>query len=151
VLKDYNDGLADAYDTLTDIKDEAAETAAKLEQKLARDRREYEAALVSRTSLLGLYAARHPSLETAGNRLLSIYRTANRKVRSTPAPGHFDERWVLRPLAEPTGAPPPDQGGASLDAELAQTRRALSDAVEEINAAFVKHVESFKPMDELLD
>ena len=151
VLNDYNDGLADAYDSLTRIKNEAAEVATQLEKKLARDRREYEAALVSRTSLLGLYGARHPSLETAGNRLLGIYRTANRKARNAPSPDHFDQRWTLRRLAEPTVAPPPDQGGANLDTELAQTRRALSDAVEEINAAFVKHVESFKPMDELLD
>jgi hypothetical protein len=147
VITDYNDALAEAHDKLGAIKDEAVQAAGDLEQRLSRDRREYEAALLSRTSLLGLYAARHPNLETAGNRLLNIYRTANRKARSTPAPAHFDHRWTLRSLAEPSAAPPPDHGG-NLDEELAETRRALSDAAQEMSEAFVKHIESFKPLDE---
>jgi hypothetical protein len=147
VIGDYNDALADAHENLGAIKDEAVQAASDLEQRLARDRREYEAALLSRTSLLALYAARHPSLETAGNRLLNIYRTANRKVRTTPPPAHFDERWVLRPLAEPSAAPPPDRTG-NLDEQLAETRQALSNAAEELSQAFVKHIESFKPLDD---
>lgn len=150
VLDDYNAILADAYESLTDIKNQAHKLAAETERKLARDRREYEAAVSSRSSLVALYRDRHPNLETAGNRLLNIYRTANRKCRSTPAPKHFDERWRLRPLAEPTSAPPSERSGAELDAGLNSTRRALSDAVEKINEAFVRHVESFKPIDELL-
>jgi hypothetical protein len=150
VLDSYNDGVEDAYDTLGEIKDDANETALKVEQALARDRREYDAALLHRTSLLALYGQRHPSLETAGNRLLGIYRSANRAVRTTPPPTRFDENWTLRALTDPGSAPPPTLG-TQVDKELAETKRTLEHAVAEINAAFVAHVESFEPIDELLD
>src|SRR5262249_51215551 len=36
-----------------------------------------------------------PSVETAANQLLSLYRDINRTNRSTPAPAYFDGHWCL--------------------------------------------------------
>lgn len=150
ILDGYNTELEHAHDALGSIKDEATELAMVVERKLARDRREYEAALLSRSSLIALYNDRHPNLETAANRLLGIYRTANRIARTTASPKHFDERWRLRPLAEPAALPSVMLSSDEMDSGLASTRTALTHAVEKINESFVRHIEGFKPIDDVL-
>ncbi|WP_037499245.1 hypothetical protein [Sphingomonas jaspsi] len=150
ILERYNQGIEDATDELRRIKDDAVQTALEVEKRLARDRREYESALVGRQSFIALYGQRHPNLQTAGNRLLGIYRNANRAARTTPPPPYFNDPWKLTPLADPGTTPPPNLT-AQLDTEVAETHRALAAAIKDIDEAFVEHVESFKRIDDLVE
>jgi hypothetical protein len=51
--------------------------------------------LAQRNAQLGSFRAYETNVETAGNQLLQIYRGANEKSRTSPAPDHFGERWKL--------------------------------------------------------
>ena len=73
------------------------------------------------TTLARRLASYEDHLEQVTNSLLAVYREANRAARSTPAPAHFDQRWLLAPRTDPyfllgePELPKPETVDAALD------------------------------------
>jgi hypothetical protein len=149
ILNDYSEGVEEAQDELAEIRDEAVGLSHTLRNDMARDRREYDSAVLNRSSIVAQFGQRHPYLENVGNRLLSIYRMANQSSRTEPAPAHFSQRWSLAPMQDPGVTPLPDES-RSMDAAVQSTDKVLGNAIEELNRAYLKHVENFHQIDDLI-
>jgi hypothetical protein len=91
----YSAEHADLFDELADIKDE---TVRRLDEGIIRmPSFPQQAANIraQRAALVQTFRGYETSAEGAANELLERYRDANRRVRSTPAPAHFDHAWRL--------------------------------------------------------
>ena len=149
ILDDYSEGVEEAQDELAKIRDEAVSLSHTLRNEMARDRREFDTALLSRSSIVAQFGQRHPYLEGIGNRLLSIYRTANQAVRTESPPTHFSKRWTLAAMQYPSVQPFPDET-QKMDAAVQSTDRVLEHAIQEMNEALLMHIKSFHKADDLI-
>lgn len=149
IQEEYSEGVEDAQSELASIRDTVTELAQSLRDALAKDRREYQSAILSRNSLIANFGQQHPHLETAGNRLLQIYRSANQAARTEAPPAHFQERWQLAPMSELTFLTPPplnEIDGAQRDADTA-----LQQALQRINDIHGERLRDFKQIDDLVE
>jgi zinc transporter ZupT len=140
----YSEEHAFLFDDLEQIKEQ---TVAELDAGIRRiPLFPQQAAQVraQRDAHLQSFTAYEANLEAAGNRLLALYRDANRASRRTPPPKHFDTRWRLprsflkdATVLTETSEPPtrPLDANAALD----QLRQLGKEVLDEYEALLVKY------------
>ncbi|QUS38081.1 hypothetical protein RPMA_03840 [Tardiphaga alba] len=144
----YRNAKDELNERLRDIRDDAAEAMNGAERDLAIRRSEYDSLLVNRGRLSQKFVDHQNQIERATNALLQIYREANRRVRSTPAPAHFTTSYVLdRIPVEPTDRDPDDK--ERLRRSVDEIQALLTRQVEAVHAAFDAATRSYKEIDEL--
>ncbi|UFZ03138.1 hypothetical protein LQG66_28440 [Bradyrhizobium ontarionense] len=142
--EDYSDEHALLFEDLEDIKektvadlDEGIRRIPLFPQQAAKVRAQREAELRS-------FQAYESSIEAAVNRLLAIYRDANRAARQSPAPAYFSAPWklsrsflketaVLTEIAEPATSAP------DAHAALEELRKLSTSVIGEYEALIVKY------------
>ncbi len=83
----------------------------------------------ARAQLIARFGAYEEDLQATVNRMLSVYRDANRSTRKTRAPVHFADRWRLphsatnTPAAIVLRADPEDVTREQMDAILCRASR----------------------------
>lgn len=142
--EDYADEVQAATDELLDIRDDAIGEASQVREALESQLGERAQILSARETFRRRYEEYATQLEQTANALLQEYRTANVGARATPAPIHFDERWMLPRTALPAAAA---MAVGEKDVEAAEA--ALGDAVAGISDACDVAISSFEPLDEL--
>lgn len=142
--EDYASEVDEATTSLRSIRDEALEEAHSVKRELGQQFRERRRIIAAHSAFRRRYSEHQDHLEQIANMLLSFYRHANKSVRTTPPPVHYDERWTfqrsyLTDLNE--------ESVREADVEAADA--ALDKAIDLISAAFDSSIQSFKPLDEL--
>lgn len=142
--EDYMADVEDATDELKAIRDDAIGTATDVRMELGRQQAQREQIVASREAFRRRYEQHSEQLETAANALLQVYRSANRKARSSPAPARFDLAWRLPRDPLPT-VPGQDVPRSAID----EAEASLVRTVSEVSAAFNEAIASFEPLDDL--
>ncbi len=125
---EWQDLKEETLDVLIETRDKAI-TDLKDECDVRRNR--FDAAQKAWTGFLDLMSRRRDFLkecDRAASNLLTVYRDANRKARSTPEPGYFRLPFGFSPEEEPVKPPPP--GPANPD-----PTDLVKEAVERIHQA----------------
>lgn len=133
---------------LRDIRNDASDAMSGAERDLAVRRSEYDSLLVSRGRLSQRFLDHQFQIERVTNALLQIYREANSKTRSTPAPVYFDRPYVLeRAPVEPTDRDPEER--KRLGRSIEDIQDLLKKQVECVHLAFEAAAKSYREIDEL--
>ena len=85
----FADARSELIERLRDIREDATEAMNEAARDLSVRRSEYDALLQGRARLAQRFAQHQNQIEQTGRALLEIYREANRKARTTPAPDYF--------------------------------------------------------------
>jgi predicted metal-dependent hydrolase len=121
--------------TLLEIRDEAIEILEDANRDLAIRRSEHDAILEGRNRIIRLFEAHQTHLDRTANALLSTYREANKRTRTTPPPPRFAAPYALERI-------PVDQdpGQASarddLRRSIAESQAVLVEQIHAIHAEF---------------
>jgi len=142
--QDYAAEVGDATEELSDIRGEAVDEISDVRRELATQLADRDRALNGRNAFVQRYIRFHAELESAVNQLLAIYRNANRRARSTPAPNRFDELFQLPPLA----LQPAPQLQITTE-HVAKADLTLMDAVEKMSAAYLDGIDRFETLESL--
>lgn len=140
----YADMVAEARERLAAERDEAIASARRIQEELGVQMRTRGRVLAAYDQLIHRYAQHHAQLEDLTNYLLKVYQDANRRSRSEPAPGYFDQPFKLDcPELARLNAPPLDQ--SQVDAADAELRK----AIEQVAGKFESGINSFTAVHDL--
>lgn len=89
IVRAYEEVMLDVMDNIDEIKNEAVAEARALKNAIDKRRQDRARILASRKRLADNFAHHMRHLEGVFRELISAYRDANVKARSTPAPGRF--------------------------------------------------------------
>jgi hypothetical protein len=136
--------------TLLEIRDEAIEVLEDANRDLAIRRSEYDAILEGRSRLVRLFEAHQRHLDRTANALLSTYREANMRSRSTPPPARFAMPYALDKIPV-EHAPQPVSGRDDLRHSIEQSQAVLADQVEAIHREFERAFAGYREIDDLVE
>lgn len=142
--EDYATEVEDATDELTDIRDDAISLATDIRSELERQFTEKNRAQNARAAFAQRFRDFHKELESAGNQLLTIYRTANSQGRASPPPAYFNDKFIL-PEPHIPDAPVVRIG----ENQIKDTEKALMTAVDRISTRYGDAIASFETLDHL--
>jgi uncharacterized protein YukE len=134
---------------LRDIREDATETMNEAARDLSVRRSEYDSLLQGRARLAQRFDQHQNQIEQTGRALLEIYREANRKGRSTPAPGYFARPYTMERISY-AGGEPSASARENLRSMIAETQALLSQQIKAIHDAFDQAVRTYREIDELL-
>jgi hypothetical protein len=135
---------------LLEIRDEAIEVLEEANRDLSVRRGEHDSILEGRARLVRLFAAHQSSLDRAANALLSVYREANKRDRTTPPPPRFAiafslEKFPVEQALLETSA------REDLRRSIAESQAMLASQVEAIHGEFERAFASYREIDELVE
>ncbi len=147
--KQFATARSELIERLRDIREDATETMNEAARDLSVRRSEYDALLQGRGRLAQRFSQHQNQIEQACRALLEIYREANRKARSTPAPEYFTKAYTMDRISY--AANEGDAGAReNLRQMIAETQELLKDQIRAIHEAFDGAVKSYREIDELL-
>ena len=145
----FADARGELIERLRDIREDATEAMNEAARDLSVRRSEYDALLQGRERLAQRFAQHQNQIEQAGRVLLEIYREANRKARTAPAPDYFAKALTMERIAY-AAAPPNADARDNPKKMIAETQQLLKEQVKAIHEAFDGAVRSYREIDELL-
>ena len=140
---------SELIERLRDIREDATETMNEAARDLSVRRSEYDALLQGRSRLAQRFDHHQNQIEQTCRALLEIYREANRKARSTPAPDYFTKAYAV-PRISYTGGEPDTSARDNLRQMIADTQELLNQQIKAIHEAFDNAVRTYREIDELL-
>jgi hypothetical protein len=147
--KQFATARSELIERLRDIREDATETMNEAARDLSVRRSEYDALLQGRGRLAQRFSQHQNQIEQACRALLEIYREANRKARSTPAPEYFAKAYTMDRISY--AANEADAGAReNLRQMIAETQELLKEQIRAIHGAFDGAVKSYREIDELL-
>jgi hypothetical protein len=142
---EYTEGKAELIERLRDIRDAASEAMNGAARDLSVRRGEFDSIIQARGRLAQRFAEHQNHIERSARALLAIYREANRKARTTPAPSYF---------AKPYGMDRIVHVGTDRDEALRQSvleaQDILNRQIQAIHQAFDEAVSSYREIDDLI-
>jgi hypothetical protein len=135
---------------LLSIRDDAIEILEEANRDLSVRRGEYDAILESRTRLMRLFETHQTHLDRTANALLSTYREANRRSRSTPPPPRFAVPYVLEKIPI-EHEQLPVAAREDLRHSIKESQGVLVEQVQAIHAEFEKAFASYREIDDLVE
>ena len=149
-LDDYNDLKDELLEELDEIKSDAEEALDETVRSIQTRQAEYSYIVMKSQALKTEMLQHFSHLESAANTLLQYYRDENRRCRSTPAPGRFEDTWThLRPALD--GEIVSKGSQENLDGAV---KKAFEDAPrqrERLHAAYRMAYAEYKRIDDLVD
>ncbi|MGO7175378.1 hypothetical protein ACCS91_36795 [Rhizobium ruizarguesonis] len=145
----YIDKKSTLIGNLRDARDEHNRKVEEIVRDLSERRQEAQAIVTGRGRLIALFAEHQNLLERTCNSLLTTYREANRKSRTTPEPKYFTSPYAMERITAV------DQFGADFnDGEIAQSikdaQASLSDQMDRIGTAFEETVALYRKLDNMI-
>jgi uncharacterized protein YukE len=134
---------------LRDIREDSTEAMNGAARDLSVRRSEYESLLQGRGRLAQRFSQHQNQIEQACRALLEIYREANRRARSTPAPDYFAKTQSMERIIY-DGAEPDSNAREPLRQTIAATQDLLTEQTKAIHEAFDEAVRTYREIDELL-
>jgi hypothetical protein len=140
----------DLIERLLAIRDEAIEILEEANRDLSVRRGEYDAIMESRTRLMRLFEAHQSHLDRTANALLSTYREANMRSRSTPPPVRFAVPYALEKIPVDQEAMP-ISAREDLRRSIAESQAVLVEQVHAIHDEFERAFASYREIDDLVE
>jgi hypothetical protein len=132
----YHDMVEEKLDHLKSVQEEFVQKI-QVERSRLRDRRlEIPYVMQERQRLVARFKDHLTQLQDVGRQALVVYRDANRKARSNPAPKRFDETWHLNGFGSIDLADLPPIP----EAEYAKANKALEDSINKLQTAYEESI-----------
>jgi hypothetical protein len=147
--KQFATARGELIERLRDIREDAGEVMNEAARDLSVRRSEYDSLLQGRSRLAQRFSQHQNQIEQAGRALLEIYREANRRARTTPAPDYFAKAYAMERIVYGSGDPDPT-ARENLGKVIAETQDLLGRQIKAIHDAFDGAVRSYREIDELL-
>lgn len=145
----YTEGKAILIDRLRAIRTKATEVMNAAARDLSVRRGEFDSIMQARSRLAQRFGEHQSHIERTCRAILSIYREANRKTRTTPAPAYFPTSYVLERIKYTSDEP--SQGAREqLQQSIIETQSLLKHQIEAIHAAFDEAARSYRELDDLI-
>lgn len=145
----YTEGKAILIDRLRAIRSNATEVMNAAARDLSVRRGEFDSILQARGRLAQRFSEHQSHIERTCRALLSIYREANRRTRTTSAPAYFPTSYVLERINYASDEP--SQGARErLQQSIVETQALLTRQIEAIHAAFDEAARSYRELDDLI-
>jgi hypothetical protein len=145
----FANARSELIERLRDIREDATEAMNEAARDLSVRRSEYDALLQGRERLAQRFAQHQNQIEQAARALLEIYREANRKARTTPAPDYFAKTYAMERITY-SAAEPDSSAREHLRKMIADTQELLNQQIKAIHDAFDSAVKTYREIDELL-
>lgn len=140
---------SELIERLRDIREDATEAMNEAARDLSVRRSEYDSLLQGRARLAQRFDQHQNQIEQTCRALLEIYREANRRARSTPAPDYFTKPYTMERISY-AGGEPTASARDSLRKMITETQELLSRQIKAIHEAFDGAVRTYREIDELL-
>ncbi len=147
--RQYTEQKAALIEDLREIRDDAAEIMNNAASDLSTRRNELDALLAARSRLSHRFVEHQNHIERACRALLSIYREANHRHRSAPAPDYFMKPYVMERIV-PSVSESEAADRAELVAAIEESRSLLQGEVRAIHETFENAVRSYREIDEMI-
>ena len=147
--RQFANARSELIERLRDIREDATETMNEAARDLSVRRSEFDSLLQGRGRLAQRFSQHQNQIEQASRALLEIYREANRRARSSPAPDYFAKAYTMERISY-TGAEPDSSARETLRQMIADTQQLLSQQIKAIHDAFDNAVRTYREIDELL-
>jgi hypothetical protein len=145
----YTDRKAELIDTLRNIRDAASEAMNSAAHDLTVRRGEFDSILQARARLAQRFTEHQNHIERSGRALLAIYREANRKTRTCPAPGCFSKPFNLDRIIY-LGNEPNESARDRLRQSIIDSQDVLKSQIQAIHEAFEQAARSYREIDDLI-
>jgi uncharacterized protein YukE len=147
--RQFSDTRGELIERLRDIREDATEVMNEAARDLSVRRSEYDSLLQGRVRLAQRFEQHQNQIEQTARALLEIYREANRKARSTPAPDYFGKSYRLERISAATSEVSATARD-NLRNMIAETQALLAQQIKAIHEAFDSAVRTYREIDELL-
>jgi uncharacterized protein YukE len=147
--KQFANARSELIGRLRDIREDATEVMNAAMRDLSVRRSEYDSLLQGRGRLAQRFSQHQNQIEQACRALLEIYREANRRARSTPAPSYFSNAYTVERIIY-AGGEPDSTAREHLRQMIAETQELLKQQIAAIHEAFDSAVRTYREIDELL-
>ena len=147
--RQFANARSELIERLRDIREDATEAMNEAARDLSVRRSEYDALLQGRVRLAQRFDHHQNQIEQTCRALLEIYREANRRARSTPAPDYFMKAYAM-PRISYAGSEPNSGARENLRQMIAETQELLNQQIKAIHEAFDSAVRTYREIDELL-
>ena len=145
----YTEGKAELIERLREIRDAASEAMNGAARDLSVRRGEFDAIIQARGRLAQRFAEHQNHIERSCRALLSIYREANRKARTTPAPAYFAKPYSMDRIVY-VGTDKDETARDQLRQSILETQDILNRQIKAIHEAFDEAVRSYREIDDLI-
>src|SRR5246127_4041907 len=147
--RQFANARSELIERLRDIREDATEAMNEAARDLSVRRSEYDALLQGRERLNQRFSQHQNQIEQACRGLLEVYREANRKARSTPAPDYFAKAYAMERITYST-TEPDSSARETLRSMIVYTQDLLNRQIKAIHEAFDSAVKTYREIDELL-
>ncbi len=134
---------------LRETRDEHNRKVEDIVRDLSDRRQEAQAIIASRTRLAALFAEHQNLLERTANSLLTTYREANRKTRTTPEPKYFLTPYKMERI-NAVHQFTEEFNDKELAETIKEAQSSLSDQMDKIGQAFEEAVNMYHNLDNLI-
>ena len=145
----YTEGKAELVERLREIRDEASEAMNGAARDLSVRRGEFDSIVQARGRLAQRFAEHQNHIERSCRALLAIYREANRKARTEPAPGYFARPYTMDRIVY-VGSDRDETARDQLRQSILATQDILNRQIQAIHEAFDEAVRSYREIDDLI-
>jgi hypothetical protein len=147
-LEDYTSQKQDLSAGLEEIKNAAIRKIDDLILEVDRGAAQFRNIKANQVRLIEQFNTYVQYLQKCGNELLSIYRQANIKMRSPPAPVHFLSEWKLSSPADPIEGV--DPGDTSIDQRIVTTSEGIKAARRQVLEDYQAALQEFRSIESLV-
>jgi hypothetical protein len=147
--RQFANARSELIERLRDIREDATETMNEAARDLSVRRSEYDALLQRRARLAQRFDHHQNQIEQTCRAMLEIYREANRRARSAPAPDYFTKAYTMARISY-AGGEPNSSARESLRKMITETQELLNQQIKAIHEAFDNAVRTYREIDELL-
>jgi hypothetical protein len=142
--EDYLDRKHYWLESIKERREQARAEVGEVRRDIDMIQGEIAQASMGRRSFTASFSAHTSHLEAAANQLIDTYRDANRRVRTTPAPSYFEQRWGLIRTEMPV---PSEIDRDQLRKQVEGITASLSDALDKIHETHDETIRAFDRLD----
>jgi hypothetical protein len=135
-------------ESLQDVRGEYEDALTDARGDLSRQRVQHDDIVSHRARLLALFNEHQTQLERAANALLSAYRAANIAARSSPAPNHFTQPYLLSRLQVQVSHQGELEAGR-LQEEIKSAQADLDKLSQELGKHFTEALQVYRDLDKI--
>lgn len=146
----YIDRKQELIDRLLEVRDDYIGTLEEANRDLSVRRGEYDQILSGRARLVRLFEQHQAHLQQTLDTLLSVYREADRRARTTPPPARFEESLRLVPIPVDAEVPDMTAEAAEVRARVGEAQRLLVDEIAAIHRTFDAALDGYRQIDDLV-
>lgn len=140
----YASHFADLGDQLTDLRNNIKRTLQQVAMELGFRRTEYFSVMETIDKLTSRFKSHERQLESSSQRLLNIYRDANKKARSKGQPKHFKRDFKLNEAHIPSPNIDAIYPKEKVESLIEEAKDLINQSIDDVDKA---HREAFRRYD----